>query len=505
MWGRNLARTMRDLGVLAAVVDPDDLTATAVAEQHGVEPRSLSDVVEDDSIDAAVVAAPAAHHARLALQLLEAGKHVFVEKPLALDLADAERVKAAADASGRILMVGHLLQYHPAFRALERLAHGGAFGRLQYIYSHRLNLGRIRREENALWSFAPHDISMILRLAGEQPADVTAIGARFLHTVVTDVTTTHLAFPSGVRAHVFVSWLHPYKEQRLVVVGDQGMAVFDDGQPWDRKLVRYSHRIDWSGGLPTPSKADATPVEVEPEEPLKVECEHFLDCCRTGVRPRTDGNEGIAVLRVLERAQRSMDGPTRHGAGPPWTHPGVHESAYIDEGVEIGGDTRIWHFTHVLPGSRIGRACSIGQNVSIGPRVSIGDRCKIQNNVSVYEGVTLEDGVFCGPSAVFTNVVNPRAEIDRRSEFAPTIVRQGATIGANATIVCGHSIGKYAFVAAGAVVTSDVADYALMAGVPARRIGWMSAAGERLGDDLTCPRTGRKYREEGPDRLVELP
>ena len=182
----------------------------------------------------------------------------------------------------------------------------------------------------------------------------------------------------------------------------------------------------------------------------------------------------------------------------------VHPLAAIDDGVQIGEGTRIWHFSHVLKNSRIGEKCVIGQNVCIGPDVTIGSRCKIQNNVSVYPGVTLEDGVFCGPSCVFTNVVNPRAEIERKDEFRPTLVKRGATIGANATIVCGHRLGEYCFIAAGAVVTKDVPPFAMMAGVPARRIGWVSHSGERLGKDLVCPREGRRYHLAGPDRLEEI-
>jgi UDP-2-acetamido-3-amino-2,3-dideoxy-glucuronate N-acetyltransferase len=173
----------------------------------------------------------------------------------------------------------------------------------------------------------------------------------------------------------------------------------------------------------------------------------------------------------------------------------IHQSAYIDDPVSIGEGTKIWHFCHVLPGVEIGRDCVLGQNVMVGPDVNIGDRCKIQNNVSIYRGVTLEDGVFCGPSAVFTNVDNPRAEIERKQEFRPTLVKRGATIGANATIVCGHTLGAFCFIGAGAVVTSDVPAHALMLGVPARRIGWMSEAGDRLGPDLTCPEDGSRYRE----------
>lgn len=182
----------------------------------------------------------------------------------------------------------------------------------------------------------------------------------------------------------------------------------------------------------------------------------------------------------------------------------IHPSSYVDEPCRIGAGTKIWHFTHILKGCDIGKDCTIGQNVMVGPEVRIGNNCKIQNNVSLYNGVVLEDGVFCGPSCVFTNVSNPRAEIERKNEFEPTLVKRGATIGANATIVCGHTLGEHCFIAAGAVVTSDVPAYALMAGVPARRIGWMSAAGRKLGRDLVCPDTGRRYRETPDARLEPL-
>ena len=182
--------------------------------------------------------------------------------------------------------------------------------------------------------------------------------------------------------------------------------------------------------------------------------------------------------------------------------PFVHESSYVDDGVELGENTKIWHFSHILTGSTIGRNCSIAQNVMIGPDVAVGDNCKIQNNVSLYKGVTLEDGVFCGPSCVFTNVINPRAEVERKSEFRPTVVRRGASIGANATIVCGNELGAYCLIAAGAVVTRNVPAYAVMAGVPARRIGWVSRAGDILGEDLTCPSTGEVYQLV--DGLLEL-
>jgi UDP-2-acetamido-3-amino-2,3-dideoxy-glucuronate N-acetyltransferase len=182
----------------------------------------------------------------------------------------------------------------------------------------------------------------------------------------------------------------------------------------------------------------------------------------------------------------------------------IHESSYVDDGVMIGSETRIWHFCHILSGSRIGRECNIGQNVSIGPEVMIGNRCKIQNNVSIYKGVTLEDDVFCGPSMVFTNVFNPRAHIRRMGEARPTLVKRGATLGANCTIVCGHTIGAYAFVGAGAVVTKDVPDYALVAGNPARQIGWVCQCGEKLTSELRCLYCNDQYQRDGEAGLKPL-
>jgi acetyltransferase-like isoleucine patch superfamily enzyme len=405
-------------------------------------------------------------------------------------------------------MVGHLLQYHPGFIKLRQLVRDGELGRLQYLYSNRLNLGKVRREEDILWSFAPHDLSMILSLVGQEPTDVTAQGGYYLHKAIADVTTTHLTFPGGEQAHVFVSWLHPFKEQKLVVIGDRAMAVFDDGQRWSEKLLIFPHRIEWRETMPVPMPAEAVPVSLEEGEPLRLECRHFLDCIATGARPRTDGVEGLRVLRVLAQASAALNAPpsptTNDRPSPRFSGVQIHESAYVDEPCEIGAGSKLWHFVHVLPRTRIGKNCSLGQNVMAGPDVTIGDNCKIQNNVSLYKGVTLEDGVFCGPSCVFTNVNNPRAEVDRKDEFRPTLVKHGATVGANATIVCGHTIGAYAFIAAGAVVTRDVPDFALMAGVPARRIGWMSHAGEKLTPDLVCPRSRRRYREAGPDRIEEI-
>lgn len=506
-WGKNLVRNFAQLGALSAVCDANSETARQLSQTYDVSARGWDELLVDPHIEGIVIAAPAVQHATMARAALEAGKHVFVEKPLALSMPEAEQLCDLADRLHRRLMVGHLLQYHPAFTKLRAMVSEGALGRLQYLYSNRLNLGKIRREEDILWSFAPHDLSMILSLVGQEPAEVRAVGSSYLHKTIADVTTTHMTFPSGEQAHVFVSWLHPFKDQKLVVIGDRAMAVFDDAQPWQQKLVVYPHHIEWRQSLPMPMRGDAHPVELVEQEPLSVECRHFLECMANGTVPRTDGREGLRVLRVLARASAALKAPAAPEAiDPKPRFPGVkiHESAFVDDPCEIGAGTRIWHFCHVLPRTRIGRDCSLGQNVMVGPDVSVGDRCKIQNNVSLYAGVTLEDGVFCGPSCVFTNVMNPRAEIERKNEFRKTLVKQGASIGANAAIVCGHTVGEYAFIGAGAVVTHDVPPFALMAGVPARRIGWMSHAGVRLGPDLVCPETGRRYQETGQDDLREI-
>jgi UDP-2-acetamido-3-amino-2,3-dideoxy-glucuronate N-acetyltransferase len=512
-WGANLVRNFAGLGALAAVVDPRPDVAARFAGKHGVPATTWAEALGENSIDAIAIAAPAEEHARLVGEALAAGKHVFVEKPLALRHAEGADLVAEAARRGRILMVGHLLQYHAAFLKMRAMVRSGELGRLRYVYSNRLNFGKVRREENILWSFAPHDISMILALLGEQPESVHTEGSFHLHPSIADTTTMHLRFASGVGAHVYVSWLHPFKEQKLVVIGDKAMAVFDDGLPWDEKLMLYRHSIDWIDGQPEPRKAAGIPVPLIESEPLRDECRHFLESVAAGTQPRTDGREGLAVLSVLEAGQRSLEtrvavrvGDVIGKAAGPAKSPEhfVHPLAVVDDGVKIGKGTRIWHFSHVLKNTRIGENCVIGQNACIGPDVVIGDRCKLQNNVSIYPGVTLEDGVFCGPSCVFTNVLTPRAEIERKDEFLPTLVKRGATIGANATIVCGSTLGEYSFIAAGAVVTRDVPPFALMAGVPARRIGWVSHSGERLADDLVCPREGRRYRLASSDRLEEI-
>lgn len=305
-WGKNLIRNFAELGALEGVIDHSPEKAQAFAEQHDARHMPFGDVLRDERVDGVVIAVPGDAHFEIAKQALLAGKHIYVEKPLTLRLDEAEELVALADEKGLCLMVGHLLQYHPVFLALRNLVDEGRLGDLRYVYSNRLALGRIVRDQNALWDLAPHDISMVLSLMGTEPENVEAVGACHLKPDVTDTATLHLDFPGAPRAKIFVSWFHPFKEHKLVVIGSEAMAVFNDGEAWDDKLMLYPHGLSWDDDLPVPSKADAEPIAVPQAEPLKEECRHFLECIATGTAPRTDGHEALRVQKVLTKAAEEL-------------------------------------------------------------------------------------------------------------------------------------------------------------------------------------------------------
>jgi predicted dehydrogenase len=306
-WGRHLVRMFAQLGALATICDASEATLAAQAKLYpSVRPTPRYDEVLADAIDAVVIATPAAQHFRHAKEAILAGKDVFVEKPLSLRLEEGRELVQLADARGVLLMVGHVLEYHPAVVLLRELVARGDLGDLRYLYSNRLNLGKVRHEEDILWSFAPHDIAIISRLVGAEPLAVTASGGSYLQPGIVDVTVTALVFPGGVRAHVFVSWLHPYKEQKLVVVGDRKMAVFDDTAR-EGKLKIYDKGIEWRRGLAVPREAAETTLAFEDTEPLRLECEHFLASIEARRRPLTDGASAVRVLRVLDASRRSLD------------------------------------------------------------------------------------------------------------------------------------------------------------------------------------------------------
>jgi UDP-2-acetamido-3-amino-2,3-dideoxy-glucuronate N-acetyltransferase len=497
-WGKNLLRNFAELGALSAICESDPKNPNLSRYPDAKLYKDYSRLISDGEIGAVAIAAPAITHYDMVKRALEAGKDVFVEKPLALTVEAGTELVGFAEKEGRVLMVGHILQYHPAVMKLKELITSGDLGRIQYLYSNRLNIGKLRTEEDILWSFAPHDISAILMLLGKEPIKVSASGGDYLNRGIYDTTLTTLEFNNGVKGHIFVSWLHPYKEQKLIVVGSKAMAVFDDVSK--EKLFLYPHTIEWKeGSVPVAQKADCRSIAIGKAEPLREELRHFLDCVKDRKNPKTDGREGLRVLRILELAESSLNGRASRLAPHDSQRTGsffVHESAVADEDVHIGEGTKIWHFSHVLKGSIVGKNCIIGQNVSIGPDVTLGDKCKVQNNVSIYKGVTLEDEVFCGPSSVFTNVYTPRAFIERKDEFLPTLVKRGATIGANATVTCGITIGRYAMVGAGALARKDVPDYAVVAGVPAKQIGWACKCGTTLKfvrNRAACGYCGSKY------------
>lgn len=306
-WGVNHVRAFHNLGALRVVHDTNPGSIVLIGEQFGGVATQLDfdAVLSDKYVEGVVIATPAESHCRLAEAALYAGKDVLVEKPLALNTTDGEKLVKLARERNAVLMVGHLLEYHPAVLRLRELVESGALGELRYIYSARLNLGKVRREENILWSFAPHDIALILRLTGDWPVKVSATGGAYLQPRIADVTVTNLEFATGVRAHIFVSWLHPYKEQRLVVIGSRQMAVFDDVRK-ENKLLVFDQGVEFVEGLPVTRKAAGVAEQIEDDEPLRRQDLHFLTCIAERRQPLTDGESGLRVLRLLEAAERSL-------------------------------------------------------------------------------------------------------------------------------------------------------------------------------------------------------
>jgi predicted dehydrogenase len=313
-WGPNLARNLASIPgcELAWLCDASE-QMRAKLEPSFPAARStdaLEDLLGDHELDAVVLATPVPTHAELAVAVAQAGKHCFVEKPLATNAADGERAVAAAAGAGRILMVGHLLEYHPAVARLKELIDGDELGGLYYIYGNRLNLGKLRADENALWSLGAHDVSVALHLIGEEPVECLAHGASYVREGVQDVVFCYLRFPSGIVAHLHLSWLDPHKERRLTVVGSRRMATFDD-MLIEGKLTIYDKGFDEdtrSWGEYIARAGDTFSPRIPNLEPLRIECEHFIQCIRTGATPRSDGHSGLRVVRVLEQLQRSLEG-----------------------------------------------------------------------------------------------------------------------------------------------------------------------------------------------------
>ena len=304
-WGKNLVRNFSELEVLSSICDPDTEIANKYAGQYNVKNSSFIEIINDVNIKGVVLAVPAPLHAPMAIEAMNKGKHVFVEKPLAMNVTEAELMITTAKKNGVKLMVGHLLQYHPIFKTIRKIVNADEIGKLNYIYSNRLSFGKIRTKEDIIWSFAPHDISMILSLAGQDPEFIITKSTSIIQKNIADTATIHMEFKSGLKSHISVSWLHPYKEHKLVVSGKSAMLVFDDTKPWNEKLALYPYEVVSSKGIINLKKSDVKYLEVSEEEPLKNECQDFIDVVEKNIKPMTDGDEGLRVVKVLSAASKS--------------------------------------------------------------------------------------------------------------------------------------------------------------------------------------------------------
>ena len=304
-WGKNLVRNFSELGVLNSVCDSNVKTARNFAIKYNVKNLTFKEIINDSTIEGVVLTVPAKFHASMAIDVMNKGKHVFVEKPLALRVSDAKLMIETAKKKKVRLMVGHLLQYHPVFRNIKKLIKSGKVGKLNYIYSNRLSFGKVRSEENIIWSFAPHDISMILSITNEKPKFISVETKSILQKNHTDIAKIHMQFKSGLKSYISVSWLNPFKEVKLLVIGSSGILVFDDTKTWKEKLALYQYKSKKSKGLINLKRSNFKYFKIIEEEPLKIECKHFIDVVKNNKCPITDGKEGLNVLKILSASSKS--------------------------------------------------------------------------------------------------------------------------------------------------------------------------------------------------------
>lgn len=510
-WGKNHIRTANDLGVLTGIIESNKSTQDELKKLYpNVKIHSSLNDAGALDYDAYSVVVPAEHHYSVAKTLIEHKKHVLIEKPITTNSKESNELVELARQNNVVVCVGHLLLFHNAFLKMKALIDQGKIGKVQYIYSNRLNLGTVRTEENSLWSFAPHDISLFQYFTGSYPDKVNSTGGAFLQPHIHDTTMTVLEYPNNIKGHIYVSWLHPFKEHRFVIVGSKGMFTYEDSSN-DKELLFYEKGIDFVNGEPIKRDGPTEVVDYDKNPPLKEEISHFIDCIeKKNFDSRISAAAGSDVLEILELAQQSLESGQAVSVtkksernAPNQNNYFVHETAVVDEPCTIGENTKIWHYSHVQQNATIGKNCILGQNVNIACNVKVGDYAKIQNNVSLYEGVELEDYVFCGPSMVFTNIKNPRCKYPQAESkfYMKTLVKEGATFGANCTVVCGITVGRFAFIGAGAVVTKDVPDFAIIVGNPGKIVGWMSEGGVRLDFDSNneafCEKSQKAYVFDG--------
>ncbi|MCA9537289.1 MAG: Gfo/Idh/MocA family oxidoreductase [Myxococcales bacterium] len=478
--GERMAAFFAGRGALVGICDLDP-TRRAVANAHGVPAwADLLAVLADDAVDTLAFATPPGTQGAMALTALQADRNVLLSGDT-LDPAEVRALRAAQ--GGRVVRLIDGWRAHPAAERLTAWVADGKLGTIQLVTAERFaSVGGP--------PVAVAHLGIALRLFGARPERVHAEGAALRGIEAIDWCHAHLRFANGGRATLHRSALHPTTADQLVVIGSLAAARLDLSAPPSTALTRWS----------TPDAA--TVAEIADDHPLDRACAAALDGLRTGV---SDLDDALRTLEVMAMIRQSLDTGGPVTAAAPAAAPGLHPTVQVDGPVEIGPGTRVWHFSKLLGPVRIGARCTLGQNVVVERDVHIGDNVKIQNNVSVYSGVILEDDVFCGPSMVFTNVGTPRSHLPRRGQYQVTRVRRGASIGANATVICGHTLGRYCFIGAGAVVTRDVPDFGLVYGNPARLHGFACYCGARLPlgvdpageESAACPECGRGYERRG--------
>ena len=482
-WGKNLIRDFYSCGVLDTICDLNKNLLDEYKKKYCDIKITINfeSLLSNKEITAICIALPADLHYKFSKMALLANKDVLVEKPITLNVDEAEELVKLAKDNNKILMVGHLLHYHPCIDKIKEMIKENKIGKIKNIVANRLNLGKFRVQENVLWSFAPHDISVILSLCNnELPSSVICNGYCHINKGIHDITNSILKYDDKY-VNINVNWLNPYKEQKLSIIGEKGMILFDDTSI-DNKLTYFPEYINFSSDLnsvPSPIRKNGINIIINStESPLLNECNHFIDCCKNRTKSITDGLEGLRVLKVLNYLQQSLELNREIKCSKEKYY--VHPTACVDEGAEIGEGTKIWHYSHICKGAKIGKNCNIGQNVYFAGGAKVGDNCKIQNNVSVYAGVKAGDYVFFGPSCVLTNDINPRGMYSKGGKYIDTIIEDGVTLGANCTIVCGNTLGKHCLIGSGAVICKDVEPYSIMVGNPCKKIGVIDEKGERV-------------------------
>jgi UDP-2-acetamido-3-amino-2,3-dideoxy-glucuronate N-acetyltransferase len=485
-WGKNLIREFNNVGILHTICDINE----EALQKYKVEYPNVNitsdwnNVLLNNDITSVCIALPAEMHYEYCKNSLLANKDVYVEKPITLNISHAEELISIAKEKNKILMVGHLLHYHPCVEKMKEIIKLGKIGNIKTIIANRFSLGIFRKHENVLWSFAPHDISVILSLLNDKlPNSVICHGSNNnLTEGIEDIVNCVLKY-SDKYINININWLSPNKEQRMTIIGETGIIVFDDTLKENKLkyIPKYFEKNNNSKNIiPIKGNEEYPDMKLE-QSPLYKECMHFKNSCENKSEPITTGEEGLRVLKVLDGLSKSLKENREICLNEKINNLKyfVHETAIIDADAEIGEGTKIWHFSHICKGAKIGKNCNIGQNVFISGGAKIGDNCKVQNNVSIYAGVEAEDYVFFGPSCVLTNDINPRCMHSKNGQYLKTVIKKGVTLGANCTIVCGNTIGEHSLIGSGAVICKNVEPYSIMVGNPGKKIGTIDEKGER--------------------------